>query len=124
MTAQGENPAAGPSNIAEQELKNRSSPDDLDAFCLLRPSDRVTNRCRLIGTGSTHELIRNSLKQFVRNAANRFNHFRRVTSEMAFELLKNATPILECQVAFRKTEIVPVIEPGFRIVLALLRVPS
>src|SRR5437762_8607055 len=45
VTAQRQNTTAGPTNVTEQELQDCGGPDDLNAFRMLRPAERVTN-CR------------------------------------------------------------------------------
>ena len=50
MTAQGEDAAARPADVAEQELKDSGSANDLRALGMLRPADRITNRCRFLRT--------------------------------------------------------------------------
>ncbi len=43
MSSQRQNSAPGPSDVAEQQLQNRSGSNDLHAFGMLRPSHCIAN---------------------------------------------------------------------------------
>src|SRR6266403_5563645 len=92
---------------------------------MLRPTERITNRCALIWTGCGSERVRNFVKKRRRNAANFLYHLRRVTSEVAAQCLQNAPRMLQGQIAFRKTEGgMALVEPTPPVVAALLAAPA
>ena len=84
VTAQCENSAAGPADISKQQLQNRSRANDLHAFGMLCPSDRVTNRSCALRPGCGSERVRHPVKDIWRNAAHFLHHLRRVAREMPF----------------------------------------
>src|SRR6185437_7834248 len=42
MPTQGHNAATRPSHIAEEQLQNRAGANNLGTYCMVRPTDRVT----------------------------------------------------------------------------------
>jgi len=49
VAAQGHDPGARASDVAEQQLEQRGAADDLRAVRVLRPGHRVGERARLVG---------------------------------------------------------------------------
>src|SRR5205807_5873273 len=90
---------------------------------MLRPAECVTNRGRLVRTGSGDERVRNLMKERRRNAANFLHHFGRVAGKVPAQRLENAARMLQGQVARWKTELA-FIEPALFVVSALLFVPA
>src|SRR6266404_7967394 len=92
---------------------------------MLRPTERITNRCALIWTGCGSERVRNFVKKRRRNAANFLYHLRRVTSEVAAQCLQNAPRMLQGQIAFGETKaVIAIVDPGLPVVAALLPAPA
>src|SRR6266436_1401627 len=92
---------------------------------MLRPTERITNRCALIWTGCGSERVRNFVKKRRRNAANFLYHLRRVTSKVAAQCLQNAPRMLQGQIAFRKTKaMLAIVGPALPVVAALLSAPA
>ena len=50
VTTQRQNSPAGPTDVAEQELQDRRGANDLNAFRMLCPPERITNRGGLVRT--------------------------------------------------------------------------
>src|SRR5450432_2586934 len=125
MTAQRHNSAARPTDVAEQKLQDRRGANDLNAFRMLRPTERVTNRCRFLGTGSSDERVRHFVKERGRNSTNFLHHFGGVAREVAAQCLQNAARMLQGRIALRKTEAaIAVVGPALLIVGALLFIPA
>src|SRR4029077_4895161 len=92
---------------------------------MLRPAQRITNRCALIWTGCGDERVRDLVKKRRRNAANFLYHLRRVTSEVAAQGLQNAPRKLLGKTRFRKPEgVLALVDPGFPVVAALPPAPA
>ena len=92
---------------------------------MLCPTERITNRRRLVGTRGGDERIRDFLKQRGRDPANFLHHFGRVASEVASQCLKYATRMLQRQIALGETEVrVTFVGPGLFVVSPLLFVPT
>src|ERR1700693_22643 len=63
VTAQCENPAARTADVAEQKLQDGRGANDLNALGMLRPTERIADRCCLIRTRRSDERVRNFLEQ-------------------------------------------------------------
>src|SRR6266496_1424194 len=92
---------------------------------MLCPTERITNRRRLVGTRGGDERIRDLVKQGGRDPANFLHHFGRVASEVASQCLKYATRMLQGQIALGETEVrVTFVGPGLFVVSSFLFVPT
>src|SRR4026207_1611056 len=105
MTAQRKNSAAGTTDIAQQQLQDRSATNDLNALGMLCPTERITNRRTLVGTRSGNQGVRNFMKKRWRNAANFLYDLWRITSEVAAQSLENALRMLQGQIALGETKV-------------------
>jgi len=101
VAAQGKNAAARTSDISEQQLKNRSRANDLHAFGVPRPADRIANRRGLFGARSRRKNVRHFQEQVFGNPAVALHHFQRIARKMAFQHLKDAARMLKCRVRFK-----------------------
>src|ERR1700675_4373334 len=118
---------------------------------MLGPADGVANRSRLVGSGGRGEGFRYFQKHVLRYSALLLHEFRGVPAEVTLQHLKNAPRMLQGFVRFESCRILrlsstvfavsaprfrmarwlagffaarTLVEPGFRIVLALVRVPT
>ena len=81
VTMYGTCSARGASDVTEQQLKNRGGADDLRAEGVLRPADRVDDRCRLLHVAvlaDRREEVRRLQKLILRNPGDALHDFRRV----------------------------------------------
>src|SRR6266576_5242652 len=91
---------------------------------MLRPTDGIANRRGFIRTGCCDERVCDFLKKRRGDAANFFDHLRRVTREMSFEFLENALGILQSQIPFGIAQSFALVFPAFRLVGAPVLVPA
>src|SRR5918912_2493441 len=92
---------------------------------MLRPTNGIANRRRLIRTGCPDQRVRDFLEKRRRNAADLLHDFGRVAREMSFQDLKNTAGMLQSQVTFREAEpICSLVEPGFIAVSPFVRLPT
>src|SRR5439155_6571286 len=83
MAAQRENSTAGPANVAEKKLQDRSRTNDLHSLGMLRPTHRVTNRRCFLRTRCSNQRVRDLVKKRRRNAADFLHDRRCVAGEMS-----------------------------------------
>ena len=153
MSAQGEDAAAGPPDIAEQQLQDRRRANDLHALGVLRPSHGVADGAGLLRPGGIAEGFRNFVEQLLRNAGVAFDQFRRVAREVPPQDLEDAARMLQRGIGLVLARSCPLrrrglcrdrlprrsgracsppaffllrsfVEPGIRIVFLLLLVPA
>src|SRR3954467_14639982 len=99
MSAQSHDASTRSPNITQKELKDRRRPNNLHALGLLRPAHRVAERARPFAPGVLHEHPHNLEPVFPRDAANLFDHFWCIASEMAAHNLEDALWVLQCRIA-------------------------
>src|SRR5258708_29639292 len=75
MTAQRENSSARTSNVPQKQLQNRGRTDDLHAFRMLRPTDRVADSGSLLRTRSGCERLCRFYKYVPRYSAEALDQF-------------------------------------------------
>ena len=95
VPAQREDAAAGPADVAEQQLDDRGGADVLDAVRVLGPADRVADRARALATRVAAERLGHLDQLLARHAADLLHHLGRVGGEVAFEDLEDAAGVLE-----------------------------
>ena len=150
MSAQRHDAAAGTADVAEQQLKDRCGADDLRPGRMLRPPDGVADRSRLVGPRPIDVVTGDAREHVARRTADAFDELRRVTREVLLQQLVHAARMLERIVAIGADQAgrlpaacvteqtVParrrlaalsgrlhaLVQPGARVVLPLLLVPS
>src|SRR5690348_16195779 len=98
MAAQGKNPASGPADVAEKQLKNSGGTDHLHAVRVLRPAHCVTDSGRARGPRGGAESLGEALENIGANTAHSLQHFRGVSVQMAFQNLEYAAGMAQRQV--------------------------
>ena len=78
MAAQRHDAAAGPADVAQQQLQHRGGADDLHALGLVRPADRVAEGRRALGAGVFGQRVGDLVEKLRRDAAHLLDHLRRV----------------------------------------------
>src|SRR6266480_4006079 len=91
---------------------------------MLRPTDGIANRRGFIRTGCCDERVCDFPKKRRGDAANLFDHLRRVTREMSFEFLENTLGILQSQIPFGIAQSLALVFPAFHFVGAPVFVPA
>jgi hypothetical protein len=99
VPAQGHDPAAGPPDVAEQQLDDRRGADVLDADGVLSPPDGVAERARPLAPRVLHEQLRDLGEQRLRDAAGLLDERGRVAPEVLLEDLVDAAGVLQGLVA-------------------------
>ena len=99
MSAQREDPAARPPDVAEEQLQDRSGADDLHASGVLRPAHGVTDSRGFVAAGRARENIGDFEKRVLRHAAELLDQRRRVSREVPLENLKDAARMLQRSVS-------------------------
>ncbi len=124
MAAQGQDAAAGPPDVAQEQLQDGGGADDLNAFRMLGPTDRITNRGGLLRTRGGRECFGYPLKEIRRNAAHLFHHLRCVAAEVTFQDLKDRPRMPQRRIPPRMAEVVAFVEPRGCLVAAFILVPT
>src|ERR1700747_2358431 len=91
---------------------------------MLRPADRITDRRGFIWTGCCNERVCDFLKKYRLDAANLFDHLRRVAREMPFEFLKNTLWILQRETPRGIAQSFALVFPAFHLIGAPVFVPA
>src|ERR671937_324325 len=95
VPAQRRDDAAGPPDVAEQELQDRGRPNDLHTGRVLRPADRVAEGAGALAARVGAERLRDPLEQRRRHAGDALDHLGRVAREVASQDLEDAAWIRE-----------------------------
>src|SRR5687768_11088408 len=98
MTTQRIDATTGSSDVAEQELKNRSRSYDLGTTSMLCPPNGVDDRCRFLHVAvftDRGEELGSFQKLVSRNSGDAFHHFRRVTRIVLLQKLENRARMLQ-----------------------------
>ena len=98
VPAQRIDAAAGPSDVAEQELQHRGGADDLRPEGVLRPPDRIDDRGDLLHVAvgaNRREQVGRSQKLIARDAGDPLDHLRRVARVVLLQQLKHAPRMLQ-----------------------------
>ena len=103
VAAQGQDAAAGPADVAQQELQDRGRADHLHAGRVLRPADRVADG-RRCGPGPRRwpERLGDLQERLARRAADLLDHLRRVAGVVPAEDLEDAARVLQGRVGARR----------------------
>ena len=80
MAAQRHDAAAGPADVAEQQLDDRGGADVLDADRVLGPADRVAEGAGPLAAGVLAERLGDLEEGLLRHAADLLDHLRRVAA--------------------------------------------
>ena len=125
VSAQREDAAAGPADVAEQQLQDRRRADDLHADRMLRESDRVADRRGAVRPRARGVAIGDLEERLARDAADALDHLRRVAREVPDELLID---VARMRAATRSRRGRPsssdVVLPRRRVVRARVRLPA
>src|SRR6266513_4075178 len=90
---------------------------------MLRPADGITDRRGFIWTRCCNERVRDFPKKYRRDAANLFDHLRRVAREMPLEFLKNTLWILQSEIPFGIAQSFALVFPAFHLICPPVLVP-
>ena len=102
MPAQRQDTAARPADVAEQKLQDRGCANDLNAFRMLRPPERITNRGGFIGTRGGDECLRNFFETGPAKCR-KSPPSRGYIEEMAPQRLESRLRMLQGRIALRET---------------------
>ena len=102
MAAQREDAAAGPPNVAEQQLQDRRRADVLHADGVLRPADGIAEGGGALASGVRRDRLGDAQEDVLWRAADLLDQLRRVAREVALEDLEDAARVLERLVAWRR----------------------
>ena len=118
VPAKGEDPAARPPDVAEEQLQDRGGADDLHACGMLRPADGVADRRSFLAAGGAREHVGDFEEVLSPDAAEPLHHLRRVARKVAFQHLENAARMLQGLIAVARIVlpgggvIFPAVPPG------------
>ena len=101
MAPHGQDAAARPADIAEQELHDAPGADHLGAGGMLCPAQGVDQHARPLATGVCAEELGNARQLLRRASAHLRDHLRGISREVAFQDLEDATGMLQGRVAYR-----------------------
>src|SRR5262249_32526517 len=90
VAPQGQDAAAGPADVAEQELEDRGGTDHLYAGRVLGPADGVTDGTRAVRPGVVEQRLRHLQERGPRRAADMLDEFGCVAGEVPAEDLEDA----------------------------------
>ena len=90
VAAQGEDPAAGAADVAQQELHDRPGADVLRAHAVLGPAHAVDQRGGAFPAGVGRPGVADRAERVLRHAADLLDELRRVAREVPFEDLVDA----------------------------------
>src|SRR5690348_8020263 len=107
MAAQREDTAAGPSDVAEQQLQDRRRADVLHADGVLRPADGVAEGGGALAPGVRRDRLGDAQEDVLRRPADLFDELWRIAREVALEDLEDAARMLERLVAWRLARVTP-----------------
>src|ERR1700739_531415 len=105
MSAQSEDASSRPADVAEKQLQDRSRANDLWAFRLLCPTERVANGPGLLQTGCRAKRLRNFQETLPGNPAKPFNQLGRVSRIMPLQNLVYTSWMAERGVALAIPEV-------------------
>src|SRR6185312_15625226 len=95
VTAQRHDPAAGPPDVAEQELNDRGGADVLHADRVLRPTDGVAEGAGAIAPRVVAQRLGDAQKQVAWAAGDALDQLRRVARVVALEDLEDTARMLQ-----------------------------
>src|SRR6185369_357430 len=98
MAAQRIHTAASSSNIAEHQLQDRCGAYDLRTESVLRPADRVNDRCRFLRIAvlaNRSEQVSGFKKLIFRDAGDALDHFRCVARILLLQKLEDRPRMLQ-----------------------------
>jgi hypothetical protein len=124
VSAQSEDPAARPADIAEQKLQDAGGADDLHALGLMGETDRIAKSGGLFRAGSRGQRVGDLVEKLGRDAADILHDFGGVAGEMPAQRLKNAARMLERQVPPRVGLAVAFVFPGLLVVALFFGIPA
>jgi hypothetical protein len=101
VAAQGQDAAAGPADVAEQQLENGGGPDVLRADRVLRPADAVDEGRGSFGARIFRHQLADPREDLRRHPARLLDHVRRVAGEMPLQYLEDAPGVLQRLVPVR-----------------------
>ena len=124
VAAQRVQPAAGASDVAQQQLQHRREVDQLHRVAVMRPTQGVHDRSCAVGRIGRGDDLGRFEEIFRPTAADARYHFGRVARVELLHELEHAAWVLHGGIDFGKTSPVQLVIPGGLVVALLLRVPA
>ncbi|MNC23427.1 hypothetical protein D3C75_714540 [compost metagenome] len=122
MTAQGVHAATCHSHVAEQQLNHRHGADVLRADRVLRPAQRIQERCGFIVNAGFGDIFAHLQEVSLRRPTDIFNHVWRVAGDVRFQQIPHATRMGEGGIAFREAVFIQLVVPAGFIIFAFFGV--
>ena len=125
VAAEGVDAAPRAPHVAEEQLQHGGGPDHLNGRRVLRPSEGIRDRARLLRHARRRHDLADLEVRVLRRSADPLDHFRRVALDVLLQKLEHAARILERRVdAVRLRLRVGLVSPGGLVVFRLARVES
>ncbi len=122
MTAQGVNTAASHAHIAEEQLDHRHRADVLRTHGVLRPAQRVQERCGFVFGAGFCDVLTDFQEISLRCTADVFHHVRRVAGNVLFQQIPHAARVLQRNITFGEAFFIQLVVPAGFVILAFIRV--